>query len=72
MMIIYNSYNFILLIPVLISLKKQITREKNIKYISIISSLIILILSITIYFLLIRVNIEEIQNQENASCIYNK
>jgi len=62
--IIYNSYNFILLIPVLISLKKQITREKNIKYISIISSLIILTLSMIIYFLLIRENIKEIQNQE--------
>ena len=29
-MLIYNSYNFILLMPVLISLKKQITKEKNI------------------------------------------
>ena len=30
-MIIYNSYNFILLMPVLISLKKQITKEKEYK-----------------------------------------
>ena len=35
--LIYNSYNFILLIPVLISLKKQIKTEKNIKYISILT-----------------------------------
>lgn len=62
--IIYNSYNFILLIPVLISLKNQIKTEENIKYISIISSIIITILSIIIFFLLARVNIAEIKNQE--------
>ena len=62
--LIYNSYNFILLIPVLISLKKQIKTEKSIKYISILTSVIITILSIIIYFLLARVNIIEIENQE--------
>lgn len=62
--IIYNSYNFILLIPVLISLKKQITIEKNIKYIAILSTIIIAILSIIIFFLLARVDILEIKNQE--------
>ena len=62
--IIYNSYNFILLIPVLISLKKQIKIEKNIKYISILSTIIITILSFVIFFLLARVNILEIKNQE--------
>ena len=45
-MLIYNSYNFILLMPVLISLKKQITKEKNIKKVSILVTIIILILSI--------------------------
>ena len=62
--IIYNSYNFILLIPVLISLKKQITIEKNIKYIAILSTIIIAILSIIIFFLLARLDILEIKNQE--------
>ena len=62
--IIYNSYNFILFIPVLISLKKQITIEKNIKYIAILSTIIIAILSIIIFFLLARVDILEIKNQE--------
>ena len=62
--IIYNSYNFILLIPVLISLKKQITIEKNIKYIAILSTIIIAILSIIIFFLLARVDILEIKNKE--------
>ncbi len=63
-MFIYNSYNFILLMPVLISLKKQITKEKNIKKVSILVTIIILILSINIFFLLLNANIKEIENQE--------
>lgn len=63
-MIIYNSYNFILLMPVLISLKKQITKEKNIKKVFILVTIIILILSINIFFLLLNANIKEIENQE--------
>lgn len=63
-MLIYNSYNFILLMPVLISLKKQITKEKNIKKVSILITIIILILSINIFFLLLNANIKEIENQE--------
>ena len=62
-MLIYNSYNFILLMPVLISLKKQITKEKNIKKVSILVTIIILILSINIFFLLLNANIKEIENQ---------
>ena len=56
--IIYSSYNIILLIPVLISLKKQIKREKDIKYIAIISGGIIAILAIIIYTLLMRIDID--------------
>lgn len=63
-MLIYNSYNFILLMPVLISLKKEITKEKNIKKVSILVTIIILILSINIFFLLLNANIKEIENQE--------
>ena len=63
-MLIYNSYNFILLMPVLISLKNQITKEKNIKKVSILVTIIILILSISIFFLLLNANIKEIENQE--------
>ena len=63
-MLIYNSYNFILLMPVLISLKKQITKGKNIKKVSILVTIIILILSINIFFLLLNANIKEIENQE--------
>ena len=56
--ILYSSYNSVLLIPVLISLKNYINKTKNIKYISIIVS----ILSI-IFLLLINVDVD-IKNLE--------
>ena len=52
--ITYCSYNIILLIPVLISLKEHINKRKNIIYISVISGIIMLILSVIIYFLLLK------------------
>jgi len=54
----YCSYNMILLIPVLISLRKQITKERNIKYIAIISGILMIIMSIMIYMLLIKSDVE--------------
>ena len=48
----------ILLIPVLISLRKQITKERNIKYIAIISGILMIIMSIMIYMLLIKSDVE--------------
>lgn len=56
--ITYCSYNMILLIPTLISLRKQIIRESNIKYIAIISGIFMIILSIMIYMLLIKSDID--------------
>lgn len=56
--ITYCSYNMILLIPTLISLRKQIMRESNIKYIAIISGIFMIILSIMIYMLLIKSDID--------------
>ena len=56
--IAYCSYNIILLIPVLISLKNQIKQEKEIKYISIITGSLTLILSIIIYMLLMKIDID--------------
>lgn len=50
--ITYCSYNLILLIPVLISLRKQIKEEKNIKKISIISGIIMISVSLMIFILL--------------------
>lgn len=50
--ITYCSYNLILLIPVLISLRNHIKKQEDIKYISIFSGVIILILSSIIFILL--------------------
>lgn len=55
--ITYCSYNTILLIPVLISLKKQITEEKQIKQIAILAGIITLVLSVIIYTLLLKIDI---------------
>lgn len=56
--ITYCSYNIILLIPVLITLRIQIKKEKNIKYIAIISGIIMMILSIMIFMLLMKTDVE--------------
>lgn len=60
--IIYSSYNIILLIPVLITLKNKI-KKNNIFLISFLSGIILFILSLIIYFLLIniKININEIE-----------
>ena len=61
--IIYASYNIILLIPALITLKDKIEKNKNIKYIAVIPGLILLILALIIYFLIsnIKININMIE-----------
>ena len=55
--IVYASYNLILLIPVLINLKDFLKNRRQIKIISIATSIIISIISICIFFLLIHVDI---------------
>ncbi len=59
--ILYASYNSILLIPILISMKKYIFNQKHIKKISIIVTIIISILLITIYLLLINIDISNLE-----------
>ena len=54
--IVYASYNLILLIPVLINLKDFLKNRKQIKIISIATSIIISIISIFIFFLLVHVD----------------
>ena len=54
----YCSYNMILLIPMLISLRKHIKNSQSIKYISIFSGIIIFILSFIIFSLLIKCDVE--------------
>lgn len=55
--LIYTSYNSVVLIPMLISLKKEITTEKQIKVISYFVGIIIGILAIIIYRLLFTLNV---------------
>lgn len=56
--IIYASYNSILLIPVLITLKKYINTKKQILFISLISTIIIILLATIIFLILIRVDVD--------------
>lgn len=56
--ITYCSYNIILLIPALISLRKQITDQKNIKYVSILCSATMITISILIYMLLMKADVD--------------
>ena len=56
--ITYCSYNMILLIPVLISLRKQISSKSDIKYIAILSGILMIIMSVMIYMLLMKIDID--------------
>lgn len=56
--VIYCSYNMILLIPVLISIRKQITKKENIKYVSTLCGIFMIIMSLMLYMLLMRANVE--------------
>lgn len=56
--ITYCSYNMILLIPVLISIRKQITKQSNIKYIAIICGILMMIMSIMVFMLLIKSDVD--------------
>jgi uncharacterized membrane protein YkvI len=56
--ILYSSYNSILLIPVLITLKNYIKDKQQIIKIATISTIIIILLSIIIFLLLVRVDVD--------------
>ncbi len=56
--IIYCSYNMILVIPVLVNLGENIKNKKQILIISILSGLIVFILAISIFFILLSINID--------------
>lgn len=56
--ILYASYNSILLIPVLITIRPYLKKEINISCIVTITTIIMLLLSISIYSILIRVDVE--------------
>lgn len=56
--VLYSSYNSILLIPVLLTLKNYIQDQKQILKIAVISSCIIILLSVIIFLLLVRVDVD--------------
>lgn len=56
--ILYTSYNSILLIPVLITLKNYLKNRKQIFCVSTITTIIIIILSIIIFLILIKVDVD--------------
>ena len=55
--VVYSSYNSIILIPVLISLKKYVNK-KNAILIGILTSLIVIFLSIFVYMILLKANVD--------------
>ena len=61
--ILYASYNSILLMPVLTSIKEYISKTKNTKYISLIVTVITIILLSTVFLFLINVDVN-IKNLE--------
>ena len=56
--IVYCSYNSILLIPVLITLKNYINNKRQVIGISAISTIIIVLLSISLFFILTKVDVD--------------
>lgn len=56
--ILYSSYNSILLIPVLLTLKDYIQNKKQILTIASLSTIIIIILSMIVFLLLVRVDVD--------------
>ena len=56
--LLYSSYNSILLIPVLLTLKNYIQDKKQISEIASISTIIIILLSIIVFLLLVRVDVD--------------
>lgn len=55
---LYSSYNSILLIPVLITLNNYVKNKKQIFYISFISAIVTILLSVIIFLLLVRVDVD--------------
>ena len=56
--VLYSSYNSILLIPVLITLNNYVKNKKQIFYISFISAIVTILLSVIIFLFLVRVDVD--------------
>ena len=70
--IVYFSYNMILVVPVLVSLGKYVKSKKQIKYISLFSSIIIFILAASIFFTLANLKIDYSNVQMPAVYVIDK
>ncbi len=68
--IIYASYNSIVLIPILLSLQKYINKKEEIKWVAIISTIILLILAFSIYIIISKINIDIDINKIELPTVY--
>ena len=68
--ILYVSYNSILMIPVLVTLRKYIKSKTQIKLISIITGGIICILSVILYLILLRLDVSSLENSIEMPVVY--
>ena len=56
--ILYTSYNSILLIPLLVTLRKYINNKTDILIVAVVSGILLLLLAILIFFMLAKINID--------------
>lgn len=70
--ILYSSYNCIFLIPVLVTVKKYIKNKSQILSISIISTFIIVVLSLLVFFILARVDVDVAKLEMPAVYVVSK
>ena len=68
--VVYVSYNSILMIPVLITLRKYIKSKSQIKTIATITGIIICILSIIIYLILLRIDVSTLGSEIEMPVVY--
>ena len=61
--VLYGSYNTILLIPVLIALRKLVSNKKEQGIISIVTTILVIVLSLIVFFMLTKVDVD-IKNLE--------
>ena len=66
MSILYASYNSVLLIPVILTVREFVKSEKDIKYIALVVTLMTILLLITVYMFLINIDVDIKQLQMPA------
>lgn len=71
--ILYSSYNIILLLPVIVTLKTYIKNKKEAKKISIITAVIVFLLAVTLFLILttVNINLSELEMPIAAAVVEN-